>query len=250
MWFLFLIKFPLFCVFGFGCSRNDGEKVARFIRKLPAKITVCIHYHLHMYNYIYISKYVIIHTEFCLDFWSLIILINWPFRKGGLWPRNWQEGPFYGDDGGDDGDDGDDDGGDSSDIQLLCSDNIWQIYDVSREVGLKVYICPTRQFLARSYSISFCLHITTQLSDSSENLPRQDHFPPPMELNLNWICDTWVQNFQASKCVGVKEWQISVRPISSMVFVLFLFGHVQVAYCLFIILAARKVKKCDKRKRT
>ena len=29
-----------------------------------------------------------------------------------------------GDDGGDDGDDGDDDGGDSSDIQLLCSDNI------------------------------------------------------------------------------------------------------------------------------
>ena len=95
--------------------------------------------------------------------------------------------------GDDDGDDGDDDGGDSSDIQLLCSDNIWQIYDVSREVGLKVYICPTRQFLARSYSISFCLHITTQLSDSSENLPRKDHFPPPM----NWI---WTE-FLTLHCV-------------------------------------------------
>ena len=30
----------------FGCVWADGEKVARFIRKLPAKITVGIHYRL------------------------------------------------------------------------------------------------------------------------------------------------------------------------------------------------------------
>ena len=37
----FLSLFPLF-----GCVWADGEKVARFIRKLPAKITVGIHYRL------------------------------------------------------------------------------------------------------------------------------------------------------------------------------------------------------------